>query len=105
MNKTKPEKPTPPPSQIIKEGQDPNGTHLKNFSKEYRIKEEIYDNGSSLFFAQHLEDVGWIIKKFKWVNIQNISGYDKKETAEKDIKGYIDFYNPPKVIETIIYKV
>lgn len=71
--------------------------------KDYRIKEVKYDDGSTLFFAQHLEKC--IFYKNKWDNIQNKSGHYKIETAIKDIKSHFSFYNPPKVIDTIIHQV
>jgi hypothetical protein len=69
---------------------------------EYRINEIKYNDGSILFFAQHLRD-GLFMKK--WTNIGNPSGHYKIETAKIEIETHKRFYNPPKMIENKIHSV
>ncbi len=56
---------------------------------KYRIKETHYGNSTIKYFAQKLINN-------KWKNIQNILGYDIKESASNDIFTYHNFYNPNK---------
>mgnify|MGYP001559799137 CR=1 FL=1 len=78
--------------------------NMKEKLEDYRIEETKYDDGTILFFAQHLVD-SLFKKKSKWIYIQNLYGYDKIETARKDIEFHFKYYNPPKIIETIIHKI
>lgn len=70
-----------------------------NKHTKFRIREAHYDNGRILFFAEKSQN------SKKWKVIQNISGYESKESALNDIESYKKFYNPPKVIENKIYSV
>lgn len=69
---------------------------------KYRIKEVLYDNNTTLFFAQNLHQ--YLFRK-KWKNIGNtISGYDEIETAKKDIELHKKFHTPIRKIKTIVHE-
>jgi len=70
-----------------------------NRNTKFRIREAHYDNGRILFFSEKSQNGK------KWETIQNINGYESKESALNDIETYKQFYNTTKVKENKIHLI